>query len=295
MASQMVARRGISVSNTNPNPFDDPSMLEDIGALSNEAIELATSSPRYGGGIRMQRLRLTPRGQLLQFLKESAYYDVPTLRSIIPGDTLHEEKVFLCSKSGEHSSALRTLAWALKDEAWAHWYCLNQTPALTPEPEAATNLLLMLLKTYLLVDCGGNNDPNKPTKPMEGEARRLLDLRGKDMNPADVIRAFPPQTSLSYLAPFLKKVIPVHTARMREASIVKALSKVELMSQREKLIRLSNRCVEIQSNKKCGVCQNNIGTTAFAAYPNGVTVHYKCLRSTTICPMTGIVFTEYNS
>lgn len=235
---------------TSANPFGDD------GALSQDAIALVKSTSRSRLlGVRADvTLKNTPKKKLLQFLKESKHFDVAQLLSRVHGTTLYEESVFLYSKSGRHGEALRVLAWVLKNEKWAHEYCTTQTVENTQYPEPASVLLLMLLNVYLLSDDASGKDPNKPEKPMEAEARRLLEQQGKFMNPAKVLAALPDNTSLSYISSFLLKVIPHQQSVRREVMIKKNLSKAELHNEKVRLIDEQGKQCFVGEDKLCGVC-----------------------------------------
>merc|ERR1712226_142788 len=110
------------------------------------------------------------------------------------------------------------------------------------------------------------------------------------MDPAKVLRALPDSTLMSKLGPFLMRAIPNHHSKRRETSIVKNLSKAEVMNVKLELMEVTRRSVSMPVDAVCGVCNKMMGNTVFAAYPNGQVVHYKCLRDTKLCPVTGTVF-----
>jgi hypothetical protein len=57
------------------------------------------------------------------------------------------------------------------------------------------------------------------------------------------------------------------------------LRRTENLQVREKLIHARARQVKITEERLCPVCQKHLGTSAFAAYPNGIVVHYRCRTS----------------
>ena len=65
-----------------------------------------------------------------------------------------------------------------------------------------------------------------------------------------------------------------------------------LVKVREQQIKARAPLIKIEEDRICPVCKRMLGLSAFARYPNGVTVHFVCCRDRSVCPVTGTNFKD---
>jgi Vam6/Vps39-like protein vacuolar protein sorting-associated protein 39 len=74
--------------------------------------------------------------------------------------------------------------------------------------------------------------------------------------------------------------------KRRNNQVVSNLLKTEQLKVHENYIKATSRSIMISEDNKCPVCNWPIGDSAFACYPNGVVVHYRCCSDKFVCPVT---------
>lgn len=244
---------------------------------------------------RLNNELLHTKQTLLKFLESSHYYDVSALLSRTAKTDMFEERVVLFKKADQHYQALRILVYNLDNTEAAESYCLengseDSVAENSTEPSGKhtqADLLLLLMKVYL-------SPPSGVAKmSMLGHALKLLEERGKALDPIAVLNELPPSIPIKCLKGFLDQAIPHHVHRLRDGHIVKNLTLMEHQQVSTKLIKEKSRRVAITDDRICPVssCRRKIGSAAFGVLPNQKVVHFMCLgEQLHVCPVTEVNF-----
>jgi len=275
-------------------------------------LEIMISASSSAGSHATARLNsstelLNTKQTLLKFLETSEYYDVSALLSRTAKTDMFEERVVLFKKADQHYQALRILVYNLDNTAAAESYCLDNgitdngtaqsvcviQNSTDPDPvflraaHTQADLLLLLMKVYL------SPPSEQPRMLMLGHALKLLEERGKMLDPIAVLHELPPSIPIKHLGGFLDQAIPHHSHRLRDGQIVKNLALNENQQVKMKLMKEKNRRVAITDDRICPVsaCRRKIGSYAFGVLPNQKVVHHMCLgEDLHICPVTNMNF-----
>ena len=72
--------------------------------------------------------------------------------------------------------------------------------------------------------------------------------------------------------------------------IVKQVYRTEDRELKAKMAKIAQKPIIITPEVVCPVCKKQIGDKIFSRYPNGILVHYKCVKDPSVCPVTGTNF-----
>jgi len=226
--------------------------------------------------------------KLLNFLEESQFYEP---HKIIPlynyeEQGLHEERAILFSKIGYHFDALKEYIHVLNDFKMAEEYCLKH---YNPNKEGSKDVYLQLLKVLFLPSDPHNLD-SLPQERLYNAAFDLLDRYYKEIDTPHALMVLPDDTPISKLYPFFENVLRELNNKRRNNQIQQNILQSETMRVKSEVMKLKSRVVKINEDSRCPVCDNALGDSAFAYYPNGIIVHYTCYKKMddpSVCPVTG--------
>lgn len=223
------------------------------------------------------------RGKLMELLKTSTYYEVDELLDITRDSTLFEENVVLYSKKEDHQQALDVLVYQLADNKSAEKYCIEHSPAESPEADP----FILLLQLYF-----NPRDPEM-AHALRDSALALLRDHAKEINSVRVMSILPEDTPVVDINQYLSTIVP-HTAhRLREGQVVHNLRKLEhiRLAGRRAAMRQGN--VTITMDTLCAQCGKKINDAWFALYPNNTIMHYRCAKDSLSYDFTrGVDFSD---
>jgi len=214
------------------------------------------------------------RTKLLDFLEESKFYSPSVMlsRFNFSEEGLHEERAILLSKIGQHYEALREYVHELHDFVMAEDYCRKH---YDPEHEEAKDVYLHLLKVYMTTPLGSDE---AFAQELKSAAFVLLDKHYREVNVPKALEKeiLPEKTRVRDVYPFFESVLRELNKERRNKQIQLNLQSTECMKVKSELLKLRANVIKITDETYCPFCKHRVGDTAFARYPDGTIVHYKC-------------------
>jgi len=197
------------------------------------------------------------------------------LPSIFPDD-LFEEKAILFCRIGRHDQALAIYVHKLENIEMAEEYCRKN---YNESSEDGKDIYLSLLKVYLHPPVGAS--------PKIDPAYKLLNSHyNKHINTTKALDLLPADARITQLCPFFEAVLRDHADLQRKKQIEKSLRKYEKIQIQFQHCNARSVAINISETRTCPVCKKRIGTSAFAYYPNGIVVHFKCSKDKDVCPVS---------
>jgi len=246
---------------------------------------------------------LTARRTLVNFLRNSKYYDPNIVLEKLSPYPVREEKIVLYTRLNQHDKALSIIVDELKDMSRAENYCISEENLqkmdenvdnyrgydeytrdgliLFSNSAGANSLLPKLLKVYL--ESGQN----------EAAANLLTKYPGK-FDPVTVLNVLPPSTPIKFVANFLIHSMKQTTHRMNHAQVVRHVEGSQNLKLKLEKMKLEEQHVTITRETTCPITGTLIGDRPFAKYPNGVVVSLAAGREfdLTKCPVSGRDFKQ---
>jgi len=200
-----------------------------------------------------------------------------------PFNDLYEERALILSRTLHgHKQALSIYVYKLKNYIMAEQYCAKH---YSEESEDGRDIYVSLLEVYLI--------PPEAQKPLLDQAFSILNKYYKQIDAPKALELLPTEVPVKNMLPFFKNAITEKTHARREKQILASLLKLDNLSMQEQLIHARAHMIKITENRECQYCHKRLGNyTAFARYPNGVVVHYKCMADPNVCPVTGTKFSK---
>jgi len=257
------------------NYLDTIIKLKQDPSYKSTSYEIAGSEPGLLGQTRKK---------LIRFLELSSSYDPEKMLARFPFTDLYEERALILSRTvNGHKQALQIYVYKLKNYVMAEQYCGKH---YSEESEESRDVYLSLLEVYL------SPPGDSQAKPLLDQALAILNKYYKQIDGPKALEQLPADVPLSRLGPFFKNMLTERTHARREKQIIAHLLKLDNILMQEQLIRARAHQIKITENRECQFCHKRLGNTAFARYPNGVVVHYKCMADRTVCPVTGTKFAK---
>eukprot|EP01087_Luapelamoeba_hula_P018206 TRINITY_DN5848_c0_g1_i2.p1 TRINITY_DN5848_c0_g1~~TRINITY_DN5848_c0_g1_i2.p1 ORF type:complete len:877 (+),score=139.65 TRINITY_DN5848_c0_g1_i2:141-2771(+) len=222
------------------------------------------------------------RKKLLVFLETSTHYTPQKiLTHFLNMPDTAEERALLFGRIQNHEQALSLYVYDMNNRAAAEAYCAKH---YNTESDSR-DVYITLLAVYLRPPKGGQN--------MLTYALDLLNKNYTRIDAPKALETLPESCSITTLAPFFENVIKDRAKNKRDKQVMHSLFKLENLQVQDELISARQGVIKITEKTQCRVCGKRIGTnTAFAQYPNGVLVHYRCCKDRSVCPVTGTVFSK---
>jgi len=218
------------------------------------------------------------RRKLLSFLETSTFYEPEKMLPRFPFTDLYEERALILSRTvNGHKQALTIYVYKLKNYYMAEQYCAKH---YSEEGEESRDVYLSLLEVYL-------NPPSETPKPLLPQALAVLNKYYRQIDGSKALMLLPADVPLSELGRFFENMLVERSQVRREKQSIAHLLKLDNIQMQEQLIRARNHQIKITDNRECQKCSKRLGNTAFARYPNGTVVHYKCMADRAVCPVTG--------
>ncbi|KAI8050490.1 vacuolar sorting protein 39 domain 1-domain-containing protein [Syncephalis plumigaleata] len=201
----------------------------------------------------------TSHNKLLTFLESSIEYRAERILAQLPNDGFWEERALLLGRLGQHAKALALYARKLHDFKKAEDYCRQQSNS---------DAFVTLLKIYL--------QPTEDEDVLLEPALQLLNSPHAMIDAAEAAKLLPNNTDLSLIKDCMQKYIRTGLSSSRMDKVVRSLCDVSLLHAQENLVDAHAKRIIITEDRMCPLCTRRIGTTVFATFPNGTTVHYSC-------------------
>ena len=206
---------------------------------------------------------------------------VPRAAGYVPGavSRLVPIRLQLLALLRRHDEALRYVVDELDAPELAFEYCTEHattrhtdyTPSSNPAatvPEAvnhssSSTLFLGLLTRYT-------------TKPDLEAANALLRRLPPSVPVLEALRCLPPTLPVGALSEGLCALLARANERMREAQMRSSLFRAVSVQTRAELLEKRGQRLIVREETQCSVCARRIGTSAFAALPDGAFAHISC-------------------
>lgn len=252
------------------------------------------------------------RKKLSQFLHKSEFYNSQSILESIQGLSMFEEEILLFSKQKMHAEALNSLVEIGKqsnDFSAAEKYCLEQSEALF-----ATLLEKIIALYYEAQGKFIMMKSDSSTNPLELTAtEKLLEnykaycksflmkyATNEKMDCEKTLRILPDEWLVQEsdndedsLLDFLQLMLNDRLGKDINYEIARNMGDMEKLHLANEFIKLQQAYVCIQSENKCQVCNEKLGTGKnFSIYPNGIVTHGHCAKDPKICPITKFNFSK---
>ncbi|CAD5113361.1 DgyrCDS2533 [Dimorphilus gyrociliatus] len=220
------------------------------------------------------------RTRLIFFLETSTLYSPERVLAVIPLNNFFRERAIVLGQMNRHEQSLAVYVHVLQDNKMAESHCLRTYDRCK---EGNRDIYIHLLNIYL-------SPPNKSILGYMAEyavdhgrvnIEAALDLLKRHANKIDTAKALellPPATKLKDLKIFLENVLDHQAVYKRRCQLLRSLHFSEYLQVQRDRIRAQGVKFEVRNNV-CAVCNERIGTSAFARYPNGIIVHYCCYEN----------------
>lgn len=222
------------------------------------------------------------REKLQALLKKSSLYRVSLILSKVKDTDLHEECVILLGKLGEHEKSLDILVNKMRDQMAAEEYCLTQSTDM----DSRKQLFRSLLSVYL-------SKVSISSSKSSRSAMAVVDLLNKyaeNYNAQEVLNVLPKTWSVTLLTRFLSRTLRIQRHGVCTDQLQHKLERCENNNVKKEHIQVLNKCVSINEDKICQVCNRLFQDTDCTLYPNGIAVHKHCGTNKFVCPVTGKLF-----
>ncbi|OQV13873.1 Transforming growth factor-beta receptor-associated protein 1 [Hypsibius exemplaris] len=181
---------------------------------------------------------------------------------------LHEEKVILLAKRGEHLAALDLLASRLKDRAGAVQYCVQYGKR---DKLLKRQLFEHLLAIYF--------NPREQNEESVRAALELLNDEEADFDPAKVLSMLPANWPLSCLEGFLSHTLRRSLHSQRTGAVERGLAKcLHFSAQLSTVGRLKDKIL-LTEERRCIFCKKPFLDCTFKRLTDGRLVHLHCHSS----------------
>eukprot|EP00760_Papus_ankaliazontas_P030703 PhM_4_TR4980/c0_g1_i1/m.85430/K20177/VPS3, TGFBRAP1; vacuolar protein sorting-associated protein 3 len=126
--------------------------------------------------------------------------------------------------------------------------------------------------------------------PRMEEAMELLTRHATELNPQRILSIIPRTTSVSLLAPYVKKVFGRVSHMKNHEMVVTNVMAGNVLKHAAFLSNLQARSVRVDDKRTCPVCGKRLADSMVAIYPNLRVVHFRCLRDKTLDPVRNVPF-----
>ena len=110
-------------------------------------------------------------------------------------------------------------------------------------------------------------------------AFQLMNARGADFDPLEVLSVLPDDIPLEKIEDFLCASYQSVITEKRMKQVEANLCRMERILVNSRLHQEQSKSFHVDREVTCAVCQNLIGDSVFGHCPNGTLVHFKCLPS----------------
>lgn len=208
--------------------------------------------------------------QLLKyFLSETKNYEPIYALSKLDLDNYPEERAIVLGKMGKHHDALSIYVNILNDTDKAEAYCDNiylQTDVL-----GSKQVFYELLQIYL----------NSDYEEVRIDASiRLLNAHSNEIGSSKTLELLPAQLmKCKNLSQFFENMLNRLVRNKHDTQIRNRLMVALQLQVHETKILCQDKKFVVNDEQMCKECNKRMGRSAMVRYPNGVLIHYGCLKN----------------
>ncbi|KAL9652022.1 hypothetical protein ABK040_000363 [Willaertia magna] len=240
------------------------------------------------------------RNYLLQHIINSNRYNKDLVDKKLNDTKLDEEKIALFHSMGKHEEALSVLVKL--DLKRAEEYCdqVYKEEQLNLQSSSSTSTsgsgsgsgnnsvmnsgnnaynpyLIKLIEICTHMKFEDNDEQAMIQRMMS--ILSLLQRRANDIDILEVINVLPDHMELKHLSNFLTQAIQFTHHNNRTTLIKNELARNASMQIRNRYVKATTRSIIVNSTTTCPVCEQPIGNSVFAVFPDQSVVHYRCLTN----------------
>ncbi|KAL7642552.1 UNVERIFIED_CONTAM: hypothetical protein RMT77_007113 [Armadillidium vulgare] len=225
------------------------------------------------------------RFNLQNLLISSTKYNPKLVLSKLQDTKLVLETATVFGRMNEHEKALIMLVHELKDFFAAEQYCIRHSENMSREKKST--IYTTLLKIYLKPPPGGSPDAIELAPALD-----LLSMHSADLQLEEVLQILPADWSVSITHQYLKGALRASLHQKRMKLIKQNLVKCENLQKKFIYQKLCKEMgpIYLTSSSICCLCGKGFTQCDFSLYPNGVLTHPECVKSRSVCPLTGTIF-----
>jgi hypothetical protein len=211
----------------------------------------------------------TYKQMLIYFLTETNNYEPLYALSKLDFENYAEERAIVLGRMGKHHEALNIYVNILNDTEKAEAYCAN---IFSKENILDSKQVYnQLLQIYL------NSDYEEIRI---GASIRLLNAHSAEIGSSKTLELLPAELmKCKNLSQFFENML-YRQVRSKHDMQIKTHLMVALQLQiHQTKIELQNKRFTLNEEQICKECNKRIGKSAIVRHPNGILIHYGCLKS----------------
>jgi hypothetical protein len=254
-------------------------LLLDIYKRFIESDSLARACTSYNKGLLALGDVKTYRRLLKLLLTETNGYDLSFALSRLDLDAYPEERAIVLGKMGKHHEALNIYVNKLNDtdkaEAYCHYVYNNYSQPTTDvaAESSSRQVYYQLLEIYLQSDYEEIR--------LDGSIR-LLNAHSNEIGTSRTLELLPAQLmKCKNLSPFFETMLYRLVRAKHDTQIRQRLMIALQLQVHETKIMCQNQTFTVNDEQMCRECNKRMGKSAMVRYPNGVLIHYGCLKRAT--------------
>ncbi|CAF0790190.1 unnamed protein product [Brachionus calyciflorus] len=206
---------------------------------------------------------------LKYFLNQTNFYEPLYALSKLDLDNYPEERAVVLGKIGKHQEALSIYVNILNDTDKAEAYC--EYIYSQPEIAGSKQVFYELLQLYL----------NSDYEEIRIDASiRLLNAHSNEIGTVRTLELLPAQLmKCKNLSQFFENMLDRLVRTKHDTKIRNRLMVALQLQIHENKILCQDKKFVVTDEQMCKECNKRMGKSAMVRYPNGVLIHYGCLKN----------------